>query len=409
MKDLFQRMSSKRSIILAWFLFVLCILGALTHLGLVLSRSSGQLSLFDLSNVLVWAIVVPLTFSILGLLVITRQPGNRVGWLIVIAGLAAASPLSTILENQGPPSNMTPGLWLLVWIDNYSWLPLIFPIFLIPLHFPTGLPPSRRWRWVNLLALGLVLLLLVSGSFITEIGPMDAEWVVPNPIGFIPVEFFEGPFLIFWGLGLLTMFLGSLAALFVRYRRASSVERQQIKWLLYAGAFYLIVYGLAFFLIPPDSSGGWGNIWLVLGMLTIPVAIAIAITRYRLYDIDLIIRRTLVYTVLTAMLALVYFGIVILLERVLRLLVGGGGQIATVISTLAIAALFTPLRRRVQEVIDRRFYRQKYDAQQALAQFAATARSETDLEALTDQVVSIVRDTVQPESLSLWLREAADR
>ncbi|HLA97393.1 MAG TPA: hypothetical protein VJL34_02980, partial [Anaerolineales bacterium] len=142
-----------------------------------------------------------------------------------------------------------------------------------------------------------------------------------------------------------------------------------------------------------------------IGWFLLPLCLAIAITRYRLFDIDVIIRRTLVYTVLTASLALVYFGLVILLERTLSSLVGSSGQVATVISTLAIFILFTPLRRRVQDFIDRRFYRRKYNAEKALAEFAAAARAETDLEALTAQVVEIVQNTMQPESLSLWLRE----
>jgi len=146
---------------------------------------------------------------------------------------------------------------------------------------------------------------------------------------------------------------------------------------------------------------------LQLAVAGIVIAVAFAIFRYRLYDFDLIIRRTLVYSILTTTLVVFYLGLVIVLESALRLLVGGGSQIATVISTLAIATLFTPLRRRVQDFIDRRFYRKKYDAQQTLAQFAAAARSETDLEALSTQVLAIVQNTIQPEQVSLWLNPAA--
>ena len=142
----------------------------------------------------------------------------------------------------------------------------------------------------------------------------------------------------------------------------------------------------------------------VVGQTVMGVSLAVAILRYRLWDIDILIRRTLVYTILTAILVLVYFGLVITLEGAMRALVGEGGQIATVISTLSIAALFTPLRRRVQDTIDRRFYRQKYNAEQALAGFADAARNETDLEALTAQVVDIVEKTVQPEQVLLWLK-----
>jgi len=394
--------------VIAWVLCVLCILGAGTDFILWLKQTSMQFSLFDLLNAISW-IMVPLVFSIIAALVITYQPDNRVGWLMMVvgvAGLGAASPISSIWAYLYPTApSLTPGLWLLIWFDNYSWIFLIFPIFLIPLHFPSGKPPSRGWDWVNFLAIAMALILFISGFFVETIGPMDADWVVPNPIGFISTEFFEGPFLIFWGIGLLTMFAGSILSLFVRYRRARSVERQQIKWLLYAGAFFLVVYGLVFFLTDPDaSSEAWNSIWLALGMLSIPLAIAIAILRYRLFDIDLIIRRTLQYSLLTGLLTLVYFGGVALLQTLLSAAGGQPSPVVIVLTTLLIAALFNPLRLRIQAFIDRRFYRQKYDAEKALAAFSAEARSETDLEQLASHLTGTVRETLQPERVSLWLQ-----
>jgi hypothetical protein len=358
--------------------------------------------------------LIPVVFSILAALVITRQPGNRVGWLMMMVGLTglrAFTPISDIWANHYPTApSLTPGLWLWIWFDSYSWIFLIFPIFLIPLHFPSGKPPSPGWNWVNLLAIAMALFLYIGGSFVETIGPMDVDWVVPNPIGFISTEFFEGPFLIFWGIGLLTMFAGSILSLFVRYRRARSVERQQIKWLLYAGAFFLVVYGLVFFTTDPDaSSEAWGSIWLALGMLSIPLAIAIATLRYRLFDIDLIIRRTLAYTLLTGLLSLVYFGGVALLQALLSDAEAQSSPIVIVLTTLLIAALFNPLRKRIQEFIDRRFYRQKYDAEKALAEFAADARSETDLAQLANHLIATVQETLQPERVSLWLQPTSSQ
>ena len=196
-----------------------------------------------------------------------------------------------------------------------------------------------------------------------------------------------------------------MASLFVRFRRADPVERSQLKWLLYAGGVFLIVYAGAGF-----ASNLSGNdlfeIALLLSILSLPAAIAIAILRYRLYDINVVIRKTLVYTAVTALLALVYFGSVVLLQRLVSVLTGiEQSPLAVVVSTLAIAALFTPLRRRIQDAVDRRFYRKKYDAQQVLAQFALTARDETDLDPLLGELTRVVQETMQPEGVSVWLKK----
>jgi hypothetical protein len=176
------------------------------------------------------------------------------------------------------------------------------------------------------------------------------------------------------------------------------MEREQIKWLLFAAALFFLVYTIYFFLI--DVQGL--TILLGLSILLLPAAIGVAILRYRLYDIDLIIRKTLVYALLSGLLALVYFGLVVLLQSVFDSFTGQQSPIVIVISTLVIAALFVPLRRRVQAVIDRRFFRKKYDAQQVLAQFAQTARDETDMEALTAELMRVVQETMQPTAVDLW-------
>ena len=199
---------------------------------------------------------------------------------------------------------------------------------------------------------------------------------------------------------LLVAGLGAVISLFVRFRRARGDERQQIKWFASAAALTL-----AWIIVAEEQSGEIVALWGLLVIASIPVATGMAILRYRLYDIDRIINRTLVYGVLTGILALVYFGGVATSEAIFRALTGQEQQpqIAVVVSTLVIAALFTPLRRRIQGFIDRRFYRRKYDARKTLEDFSAQLRDETDLEALSNDLLGVVRDTMQPAHVSLWL------
>jgi hypothetical protein len=398
--------NERRIATLAWVLCAICVVAAVSYLIIWAIQLTAPPSLFDLVEAYGWGLALPVVFSILAALIIARQPGNRVGWLMMLIAFAAVSPVPRILASlPAPPTKFTPGLWLLVWLDGWSWIPVIFPIFLIPLHFPTGRPPSSRWNWVNWLAIGMWLFFIIFASFFDPVGPLSGAWTLPNPMGFIPIEVAEGPVLILWSLGLVTVLSASVASLFVRYRGAQVDERQQIKWLLYAGAMFGAVYTLLVIGGGEFNSIGWVDLLFVLSILTIPVTITIAILRYRLYDIDIIIRKTLVYGAITLLLVLVYFGSVVLLQQAFRALTGQDSPVAIVISTLVIAALFNPLRKRVQDTIDHRFYRRKYDAQQALAAFAATARDEVELEQLTDHLLSVVQESMQPEQVSLWLRD----
>jgi hypothetical protein len=404
-------MSEKATSRLAWVLCGLAVIGATAQLVSWTTRISARPDLFGLVEALGWGMAIPIVFAVLGALIVARQGGNRVGWLMMIVALASANPVSILMDRllSAPPETLSLGLWLLLWLDGWSWIPLIFPIFLIPLHFPTGRPPSRRWNWVIWLAVGMWLFLAVFGSFSDTLVPTSGgDWSLPNPIGFIPIEVWNGPLMIIWGIGLLTMVSASVVSLFMRYRRAQTVEREQIKWLLFAGAFFVVVYGLTFFLSSAEDpwldNNGLTNLLLVLSILAFPAAITIAIFRYRLYDIDVVIRKTLLYSALTALLALVYFGSVILLQRLFGALTGiEQSPLAVVVSTLVIAALFASLRRRIQDGIDRRFFRRKYNAQQVLARFAITARDETDLDALLAELVRVVDETLQPEHVSVWL------
>jgi hypothetical protein len=286
---------------------------------------------------------------------------------------------------------------------------------LLLLLFPDGRLPSRRWRWVAPLtgaSVGYLVLVQIAQPTL-YVGGLE----VSNPLPFwariyavVPAATVEWIGILAWHATLLSLVAaGTTPAL--RWRRASGHERQQLKWLAYMASL-IAVSGLG--VIVTGYSVGWWTYPMALvaiigiaGFLVgLPMVIAVAIFRYHLYDIDLIIRRTLIYGVLTAALAVVYFGSVVLLQGLLRPLTGQGSDLAIIASTLAIAALFNPLRRRIQNFIDRRFYRRTYDAAQVLAALSSRLRDETDIDTLADEVLTVVQETMQPTHVSLWLRPA---
>jgi hypothetical protein len=289
---------------------------------------------------------------------------------------------------------------------------LIFPLLLIPLLFPNGQPPTPRWRSVGVAAIAWATLFVLIAALAPQINAgTTPNMVFDNPIGVLgkgTVERLVGV----WIVGLLALAVACAVALFVRYRRANETEREQIKWLLYACALFLVVYavGLVSRLGGTASVGGYIlEVFFGLSVIALPAAIGIAILKYRLYDIDVVINRTLVYGSLTAMLVALYFGGVVALQRIFVLLTGQQSTLAVVASTLLIAALFNPLRHRIQSFIDRRFYRRKYDARKTLEAFSAKLRDETDLETLNDELVGVVRETMQPSHVSVWVRSEAPK
>ena len=295
-----------------------------------------------------------------------------------------------------------------------SWLlPVIVWLSLFPLLlFPTGRLPSRRWRWLGWLTaasvvLGVIFSALSPGALMGVLGP------VRNPLGIVGFSSVYYLVVLFTMLFVLT---GSVVfAVLMRLWRSTGVERQQIKWFAYAAAASAIATSLAYGIPGLVATPPWLeriaialNIALIPG---IPIAIGIAILRHRLWDIDIIINRTLVYGSLTAALALTYLGGVATTQAVFRALTGQEqqSQLAIVVTTLVIAALFNPLRRRIQSFIDRRFYRRKYDAAKTLAVFNSRLREETDLDSLRVAVLGVVEETMQPEYASLWLRPHTTR
>jgi len=354
--------------------------------------------------------VLGASFATVGALIASRRPENPVGWIFLTIGLSQGfDSLDTQYAEYAlvtHPGSL-PGGTLMNWLKSWTWAPGAGLLPLSLLLFPTGRPPSPRWRWVTwVVAAGIALMVVPVAIVVWPIrGTLSAEEALSAQAAGQIAFALQGVGFALVGISMVT----SALSMILRFRRAKGEERQQLKWLAFAGALTAIFAVSAFIGGPPEFRGFGvviGLVLLVAVLPSIPIAAGIAILRYRLYDIDLVINRTLVYGALTGLLALVYFGSVALLQGVFRALTGQGqNQLVTVLSTLAIAALFAPLRRRVQDWIDRRFYRRKYDAAKVLVEFNMTVRDEVDLNKLTERLVAVVQETMQPEHVSLWLRE----
>jgi hypothetical protein len=280
-------------------------------------------------------------------------------------------------------------------------------MFLV-LLFPDGRLPSRRWRPFAWSVVTVVFLGAIALAFSPE--PVDGLGPIENPLGIELLGFAREVDVADVVDALLFVPLASAAAgsLLVRLRRSRGVERQQVKWFAYAEVILVIGTITAFIISDARSVPRWvpsvGFLLTMVGIAGWPIGVAIAILKHRLYDIDLLINRTLVYGSLTVTLVALYFGGIVVLQRVFVILTGQQSTLAVVASTLAIAGLFVPLRRRVQGFVDRRFYRRKYDARKTLEAFSAKLRNDTDLATLSDDLVGVVRETMQPAHISLWLR-----
>jgi ABC-type multidrug transport system fused ATPase/permease subunit len=343
-------------------------------------------------------------FGLVGALLIWQRPGNILGWILATDGLLAVWGASAdTYVDVASETGGSPDLLFLaaVWLSLWYWFPLLgLTLIFTPLLFPDGKPPSPRWRpvvWGAGLALGLITFLAAFRERIEFPGvSMD------NPVGIPGIENPEKSQIGSVLFGFFIVFLvAALASVVVRYLRSGGVQREQIKWLMFATLLaVLLTLSENFAAFLPKS-----GVPFAISITLFPVAIAVAIFRYRLYDIDVIINRALVYGALTVSLVLVYLMGVAGVQTVFRLLTGQDQQpqLAVVASTLVIAALFNPLRRRVQGLVDRRFYRRKYDAAKTLEEFGAKLRDETDLEQLNADLLSVVRETMQPAHASLWV------
>lgn len=348
--------------------------------------------------------VLALAFSVVGAIIASRQPRNAIGWLFCSVGVTIG--LSSFAGDYAE-------FWLAsgfgmgalgetaAWFSSWSWTLLVFvPTTFLLLLFPDGRLPSPRLSpaaWLAVLVIGAFVV-----GYTLEPGPLEDFPRMMNPYGvdslILKAVAIAGAILASASM------VASAISLIVRMRRAGRAERQQIKWLAYGGA---VVVGAVFVGgVISVWSGDVGIALISLGLLGVPIFTGVAIARYHLYDIDIVINRTLVYGALTAALVAVYFGSVATLQALFRTLTDQEQQpqLAIVVSTLAIAALFDPLRRRIQSFIDLRFYRSKYNAQKTLEAFSSKLRDETDLEALNGDLEGVVRETMQPAHVSLWLR-----
>ena len=358
-----------------------------------------------------------LAFPLVGTLIASRRPNNPIGWICLAAGifwmLANFSSGYGQYGLLGARPGSVPFPAAIGSLGEWMWAPALglLGTYLL-LLFPDGKLPSRRWQPLAWLC-GAVII-LVSAGFALSPGPMDGFPGIRNPFG---LESF--PWIAEATLDVVLLLpvcmIASALGVVLRFLRSGGEEREQIKWLAFAASILGLVvasFGIVGIFLP-DVLGGanrlnplWENLLedaVTLSIAGIPVAVGIAILRYRLYDIDIIINRALVYGSLTAMLVTLYFGGIVILQRGFVLLTGQQSTVAVVASTLAIAALFNPLRRRIQGFVDRRFYRNKYDARKTLEAFSVKLRDETDLEALNDDLVGVVQETMQPAHVSLWL------
>ncbi len=397
-------MSARITTPLAWTLWALSV--AFTAFGLFFLFLNGTFEdLLDES--LGIDAIFALAFPTVGAIIASRRPGNAVGWVFCAIGLCGGAEVFTveygIYALVTNPGSLPAGV-IATWIGTWIWLPSVtLTITFLLLLFPHGQLLSPRWRPVALLAAAVT----IAGTALLAIVPWDLlDPGVPaqNPVGVEGLrDLGIAPPVPIFMIGIPTMLL-SVASLVLRFRRSRGEERQQLKWFVYAG---VLVVGVL--LVPLLVPGAASSLLQLLVMPSLPVAAGIAILRYQLYDIDRIINRTLVYGVLTAVLVLVYIGSVVALRGLLFGFTGRSSQLTIVASTLLIAALFNPLRRYIQAFIDRRFYRRKYDAAKTLTDFSAKLRDEVDLDGLTGDLVAVVRETVQPTHVSIWLRAPEEK
>ena len=341
--------------------------------------------------------VTTLAFALVGAVVVRRQPHNAVGWVLCWAGLLVITADACGAYIDGGHLDRVGGT-AAAWVATWCWIAGVGLLgTYLALLFPDGHLASRRWRPV--VAIGSVALVLgLIGVALGE-GPIDTGYP-ENPLGVAGVDTLQAALLVIPAM----VVLGVISQV-IRFRRGTEVERQQLKWVVTTLA---LVGGL---LVVTGVLSGFGGLQLPdvvynLAFIAVPISIGIAILRYRLYEIDVIIRKTLIYAALAAALALLYLGGISLTTWVFRSITGQSGALAITLSTLAVAAAFQPLRSRIQRTVDRRFYRRTYDAARTLAAFNHRMREQIDINALNTEVLSVVTETLQPSHASLWLRPA---
>lgn len=340
--------------------------------------------------------------------VASRRPGNIIGW--ILSGVGLIMTMGGFADRYAgdalsAPPGALPGGEIAAWLANWALGPILYSVFIfLFLLFPDGRVLTPGWRPVAWITVAASAMLLLVDAF--SPGHFTHDFTnIANPLGVGALRGLRDIVDLPLFLVEVSLLLLAVISLVLRFRQARGDERQQLKWFASSGALLGIIFAAGPVLwATPGGNVVWPFLFAI-AVSAIPIAIGIAILKYRLYDIDVIIRRTLVYGVLTVLLAAVYWGVVVGLQAALRPIFGEGNDLAVVVSTLTIAALFMPLRRGTQNFIDRRFYRTKYDAARTLESFNVMARDEVDLRTLIGRLVEVVDDTMQPAQISLWLRE----
>jgi len=339
------------------------------------------------------SVVLGIAAPLLGLIVVSRRPRQTVGWLLIGLGLSqavsgSAGELATYALLTRP--GVLPGAAFISWLQTWTWIPgFALAITVLPLVFPDGRLVSRRWRPAVYAATAALVLLLV--TFATGAWPLRGPRLLethPPTDGSLGLTILAGVVLML-GAG-----VAGVASLVVRLRRSAGVERPQVKWFL-LGAFAFVLSQITGQLVPALLT-----VLNVLGSTSLLAGVAIALFRFRLYDIDRIISRTVSYALLTGVLVAIYVGLVTALTRLLPV----SSSLGVALSTLAVAALLQPMRRRVQSAVDRRFNRARYDAARTIEAFSTRLREQVYLDSVNQDLLAVVRETVQPASASTWLR-----
>lgn len=347
-------------------------------------------------------------YTVLSLLIIRRHPRHTIGWLFILTGSSGSLIIFVAgLFAWGAQWDSVLAQQLITWLDLQVQNPwTIIPISLVLLYFPDGHLPTPRWKPVLIIVLTSIFYTQASPAFTPWTGEYDrGPFNVDNPFEIAGSEIFFSGIVgtLFLGLTIVGI-VGCLASVVVRLIRSKGAERMQMKWLVYSAVVVISLILILLLLGVADSAPEIMWYLTLSSPVLLALAIGMAILRYRLFDIDIIIRRTLQYGILTITLGSVYLGIVFVLQNIFTAVSGQSSPIAIVLSTLVIAGLFNPLRIRLQDFIDKRFYRRKYDAQVLIDQFSQTSRDETDLDLLSEQLLDVVQVTIEPDRLSMWIR-----
>jgi hypothetical protein len=376
--------------------------GICTVIALAILAVSSDLPVPDSWGFRGFATIFAVTFTWTGAALTWRRPRNAIGWLLLSVGVVAATQAAlseyAIVGFIGRPAAL-PGAVFAAWIVSWVWIiEVTFVAVFLLLLFPDGHFLSRRWRAIGWL--GGVGAAAAACGLAFNAGPLNNARYTDNPFALFAVSDTTAFLIPIGGVALAS--IGAASSLFARYRRSRGVQRQQLKWLASEAIFIVpaLIYGSF------DQTDKWASLTLIAAIAMAPVMIAIAVLRYRLYDIDVLINRAIVYAATTAAIAAAFFAGIVVLQSALRPLTGGS-ELAVAASTLVCFALFQPVRRRIQSTVDRRFYRSRYDAARTLDAFTSRLAGEVDLDAVGAELTSAVAATVRPAHMSLWLRKPA--